>query len=259
LYREHHAWQVESKAASRAENRNTTRSKGTAIASISAAADGKFTPMRPGWSERIRQRLIRYWALKAFGTSIFMALFFVGYFSILEHPRGEPTVMPQVWLDQWVGFTPAAFVVYVSLWVYVSLPPALMGNFRALVQFGLWVGAMCVFCLTLFWVFPTQMPESGIDWSDYPGLALIKGIDAAGNAFPSLHVASAVFTACWLGRILSQLHAPRSLTWLSSAYCLAIVWSTMATRQHVALDALSGTAVGLLFAACSLWHVRRTD
>lgn len=215
--------------------------------------------MKPGWPDRIHQRLIRYWALKAFGTSTFMVLFFVGYFSILDHPRVVPLVMPTIWLDEWIGFTPIAFLIYASLWVYVSLPPALMGNLRALIQFGLWVGAMCGFCLALFWVFPTQMPESGIDWSDYPGLALIKGIDAAGNAFPSLHVASAVFSACWLGRILSQLHAPRSLTWLSSAYCLAIVWSTMATRQHVALDALSGAAVGLLFAALSLFHVRNTE
>lgn len=214
--------------------------------------------MTPDWSKRMRQRLSRYWALKAFGTSTFMALFFVGYFSILDHPQGTPYVMPTIWLDDWIGFTPSAFFVYVSLWVYVSLPPALIGNLRALCQFGLWVGTMCLSCLAFFWWFPTQTPDFGLDWSDYPGLALIKGIDASGNAFPSLHVASAVFSACWLYRILAQLHAPASLAWLSSAFCLAIAWSTLATRQHVALDALSGAIVGLVFAGFSLWHVKNT-
>jgi hypothetical protein len=33
----------------------------------------------------------------------------------------------------------------------------------------------------------------------------------------------------------------------------------MATLQHVALDVISGLVVGLLFAAASLVHIRRTD
>jgi membrane-associated phospholipid phosphatase len=34
--------------------------------------------------------------------------------------------------------------------------------------------------------------------------------------------------------------------------CLAILWSTMATRQHVFLDVLAGVLVGALFAILSL-------
>jgi hypothetical protein len=39
---------------------------------------------------------------------------------------------------------------------------------------------------------------------------------------------------------------------------VAIVWSTMATLQHVALDVFAGVAVGLAFAAASLAHVKNT-
>jgi membrane-associated phospholipid phosphatase len=39
---------------------------------------------------------------------------------------------------------------------------------------------------------------------------------------------------------------------------VAIAWSTMATLQHVALDVLGGTVLGLVFAAASLAHIRDT-
>lgn len=182
----------------------------------------------------------------------FMVLFFWGYFAVLRNPLTPPFVMPQTWLDAWIGFTPSALPAYVSLWVYVSLAPALMGSLRALLQFGVWIGWLCLFCLMVFWLFPTSMPPSAIDWAAYPDYALIKGIDAAGNAFPSLHVASAVFSAIWLNRLFGQLGTPKILPWLSALHCSLIIWSTIATRQHVALDAIGGVAVGAVFAWLSL-------
>lgn len=214
--------------------------------------------MTPHWLRRIGARLLWYWPLKASGTCGFMVLFFWAYFYILHHPQSQPTVMPAIWLDQWIAFTPYAFAVYVSLWVYVSLVPALLGNLRAMVLFCLWMSAMCLFCLAMFWLFPTQTPDFGIDWRLYPTLGLIKGVDAAGNACPSLHVASAIFSAFWLERILSQLQVPAALRVLNWVHCVAIAWSTIATLQHVALDVFAGIAVGVVFAIASLWQVPKT-
>jgi hypothetical protein len=212
-----------------------------------------------GWWSRVWQRVCYQSWLKGIGTTAFMYLFFRAYFMLLENPRTAPTVMPEIWLDHWVDFTPSAFPVYLSLWVYVSLAPTLIGNLRALIWFGVWVGALCLTGLFLFWAWPTQTPSFAVDWGLYPGLALIKGVDAAGNACPSLHVASAVFSACWLHRILRQLRSPAWLLWLSALHCVAIAWSTMATLQHVALDVFGGAALGLLFSAASLAHIRKTD
>lgn len=89
-------------------------------------------------------------------------------------------------------------------------------------------------------------------------MALIKGIDASGNAFPSLHVASAVFSACWLHRIFRQLGCPKLLLAINTGFCIAIAWSTMATLQHVALDVIGGVVAGLQFAAASLANIRDT-
>lgn len=209
---------------------------------------------RPHWTRQIVARLLYLVPLKAFGTMAFMALFFWGYFGVLRFPLAPATVMPQIAADAWIPFTPLAFPAYVSLWVYASLPPALLREFRTLALFGVWIAAMCLFCLGLFWLFPTAVPPSGIDWSLYPEMAVIKTVDTGGNACPSLHVAAAVFTALWLDRICLAIGSPAWLRWLNALQCLAILWSTVATRQHVVLDVVAGLVVGLAFALPALRH-----
>ncbi|BAL27325.1 phosphoesterase, PA-phosphatase related protein (plasmid) [Azoarcus sp. KH32C] len=186
-----------------------------------------------------------------------MMVFFWAYFAILRQPMLAPTTMPRLAIDAWVPFSTAAFPVYVSLWVYVSLPPAFIDSLRPLLWFAVWMSGLCLFCLGIFWLFPTAVPATGIDWSLYPELALIKQVDAAGNACPSLHVASSVFAALWLERIARSVAAPVALRWGNALLCVAILWSTMATRQHVALDVLAGIVVGLAFALPSVRHVSR--
>jgi len=68
-------------------------------------------------------------------------------------------------------------------------------------------------------------------------------------------VATAVFSAVWLGHLLKSIGAPRLLMASNWLLCAAIVWSTLATRQHVFLDVLAGAALGLIFAALSLRSV----
>lgn len=213
--------------------------------------------MTPPWLQQIWQRFLVLWWLKGTGTTTFMFLFFWGYFGVLQHPIAEPWVVPTIWLDQWVPFAPSFFWVYASLWIYVSLPPAFLPRFKSLVWYGIWIGMMCGLTLVWFWLFPSRTPTYDIDWSLYPVLAMVKGVDAGGNAFPSLHVATAVFTVCWLERILKQIEAPAWLRLANIVHCLLIIWSTMATLQHVALDVLAGVCVGMVFALASLRHTRR--
>lgn len=204
------------------------------------------------WKRAIAHRFWVLWPLKAVGTTLCMGLFFWAYFTILENPQRTPFVMPTTFIDDWIPLVPWSYAVYVSLWVYVSLPTALMANLRALLFFGGWMSAMCLFCLILFWLFPTQTPQFDIDWTLHPGLSLIKGVDAAGNACPSLHVASAIFSAFWLERMFQNIGAPVWLRFTSVVLCVAISWSTLTTLQHVAWDVLAGAVVGTVFAMLSL-------
>ena len=211
-----------------------------------------FSVNHPSWTRAIATRLAYLWPLKAVGTTAFMVLFFWGYFGVLRHPLFPASVMPLTPLDRWIPFTPLALPVYASLWVYASLPPALLRNFRQLALFGVWIGAMCLFCLGLFWIFPTVVPSPDIDWAKFPEMSIIKSVDPGGNACPSLHVAASVFTAFWLDRIFVAIAAPGWMRWLNVLQALAILWSTVATRQHVVFDVLAGVVVGVVFALLAL-------
>ncbi len=212
---------------------------------------------RPGtWFRIVLSRLGTLTLLKAAGTMAFMGLFFWGYFAVLRAPWSVPFTMPLTWLDAQIPFSPHAYPFYISLWVYVSLPPALLSHLRALLVFGGWMAAMCVFCLAFFLFFPTTVPAFSVPWEAYPQMAVIRGLDASGNACPSLHVASAIFAAFWLHRLVGTCRLPRFMLFLNLAQCLLIIWSTLAIRQHVVWDVLAGTLVGVLFALLSLRQVR---
>jgi hypothetical protein len=208
----------------------------------------------PGWTLALWQRLRVRLGLKLVGTTAFMWLFFIAYFELLRNPARPVTVMPLVWLDHAVPFQPGAFWAYVSLWFYVGIPAGLMLRVRDGLLYGAWGAALCITGLVIFWLWPTAVPAgwqpSGL--SHHAGLALIQGVDAAGNACPSLHVAGAVFTAFWVRRVLHQVRAPRWVHVANAAWLVLIVHSTLALRQHVALDVAGGVLLALPFAWASL-------
>lgn len=210
-------------------------------------------PSPTGWLRQCRSRFVVYWAAKAIGTTVGMTLFFVAYFWLLNHPLDTDTTMPLIFLDRLVPFQPLSLPLYLSLWFYITLPPFLLVDRGELLRYGAMVVAISLAGLVIFALWPTKVPPASVDWSLHPSFAFLKSADPGGNACPSLHVAFAVFSAFWLGRILRGLGAgrpARALNWLWGA---GIVWSTMATRQHVALDVLAGVAL----AALAAWlHLR---
>lgn len=175
----------------------------------------------------------------------FTLVFFSAYIYLLKNPASQVAVMPLLAMDRWVGFEPLALPVYLSLWVYVSLPPMFLLTRRELVEYGVWIGSLCLVALGIFYLWPSAVPPANIDWAQYPGVAFLKGVDAAGNACPSLHVATAVFSAFWLHWLLPTVGLGRGIRLLSALWCVAIAYSTMATKQHVAVDVIAGAALGI--------------
>ena len=204
------------------------------------------------WTRELSFRLRALFPLKVVGTTAWIWLFFIGYFYLLRHPAYPVTVMPLTALDHLIPFQPAALVPYLSLWVYVGVAPGLQRGFRDLLVYGLWAGALCLAGLALFYFWPTQVPPLAIDVAGAPGFRMLQGIDAAGNACPSMHVAISVFTAIWIDHEFRRIGVPLWLRAINAAWCLAIAWSTLATRQHVALDVLGGVLLGAAFAWASL-------
>ena len=209
-----------------------------------------------GWYRQVGVRIRRHMLLKSVGTPAAIFVFFLGYRYLLTHPLFPVTEMPLTALDHVVGFCPAALLLYVSLWAYVSLPPALLQSREELFHYLWTIGAMCAvgFLCFLFW--PTAVPHPGVDRANHLGFNALQGLDATGNACPSLHVAAALFSAIWLEILLREMGAGWVARGASWAWGLGIVYSAMATKQHVALDVYAGGALGLTAGALA---VRRRE
>jgi membrane-associated phospholipid phosphatase len=192
-------------------------------------------------------RVRRLFVVTLIATSVFIALFFIGYFHLLRHPAYPLIVMPLTALDRLLPFQPHALFAYLSLWVYVGFGPGLQRTYTDLFVYGLWMGALCLTGLTLLYFWPTAVPPLGLDVSDLPGIALLRRVDAVGNACPSMHVAAATFTAIRVHEVLRRAHSPLWLRMLNWTWCVAIVYSTLALRQHVVLDVVAGALLGVAF------------
>lgn len=206
------------------------------------------------WYRRIGVVLFKHVYLKSIGTTLFISLFFVVYFYLLKNPAHPTTLMPVFFLDRWIGFQPPTLPLYLSLWLYVSLPPALLATRRELYGYGIVMTGMCLAGLIVFYFWPTAIPSANIDWALYPDVKFLKSMDASGNACPSLHVATAIFSGIWLHHLLRGFGAPRWTLIFNWIWCIGIIYSTLSTRQHVAVDVLAGLVLGVLCAWLSLRH-----
>ena len=201
-----------------------------------------------GWRGELASRMRTLAVLKLAGVIAFVWLFFIGYFYLLRNPSGPVTVMPLTALDRLIPFQPYTLAAYLSLWVYVGIAPGLLRNLRELLVYGLWATALCGFGLALFWVWPTTVPPDSLNAS----IGLLQGVDAAGNACPSLHVATAMFSMIWVDHLLRLTRSPLPLRLLNTGWFVAIAYSTLAIKQHVVLDVVGGVLLGLAFAWLSL-------
>jgi membrane-associated phospholipid phosphatase len=185
---------------------------------------------------------------------IFIGVFFGAYFYLLKEPAYPMTIMPITVLDRLIGFQPLASPLYFSLWVYVSLPPALLATRRELYGYGMVMAGTCLAGLIVFYFWPTVVPAANINWAQYPDVYFLKNLDTSGNACPSLHVTTAVFSGIWLHHLLRRIGAPRWILVFNALWCTGIVYSTLAIRQHVAVDVMAGLVLGSLTAGMSLRH-----
>ena len=216
------------------------------------------SPLALSWTGSLVRRIRTLWLLKMTGTIVGICGFFVLYFWVQESRATQAVTVPMTAVDHLVGVSQEALLPYASLWVYVSLAPALAGDMASVRKYVSGALIMAFLGLATYWFFPTTTPAFRVHWSDYPALQLLKATDRGGNAFPSLHVAFAVYSGAFIAGELRSLSAPpwvRRANWL---WCVAIVYSTLATRQHVAIDVAGGlvvAAVALL--ACGSRALKR--
>src|SRR5256885_1766628 len=73
------------------------------------------------WTHELGRQVRTLLVLKMLANLSGIAAFFYAYFWIMRHPLSAATVIPVIWIDDLVPFSPQSFFLYASLWVYVAL------------------------------------------------------------------------------------------------------------------------------------------
>jgi membrane-associated phospholipid phosphatase len=214
----------------------------------SSTAAGYLAPWAVELCNRIRNSFFR----TTISTTLLTGLFFIAYFWVQRHPAYTPVMMPQTALDLSIPFQAPALLAYVSVWIYIGFGPGLQRTVREFTVYGLWLCGLCISGLGIFYFWPTQVPRLALAATSFPGFATLHRIDESGNACPSMHVAVAVFTMVRVDEVLRSMRVPTQMRLINAGWFAAIVYSTLAIKQHLLIDVGAGASLGLIFALMSL-------
>lgn len=159
--------------------------------------------------------------------------------------------------DTWFGPTPWAFWVYMTLWLYfpvvLFLTPRdergwhdLLASLQALILVTF--GSFAVFLVLPTYLHARAEMEAALEGIQGPlagAYEVLYTLDAPYNAWPSLHVSLSLLLACFAQH---QMRG-RFPAWLARLWWpawVALLWSILATKQHHALDVVTGALVGAL-------------
>jgi membrane-associated phospholipid phosphatase len=170
-------------------------------------------------------------------------------------PLWAPPVTP---LDAWIPFDPGSVYAYGSIALLVPLGPLLATRRDELVRYARGLALLCAVCFAAFLFVPVEGPRP----AQPPGeglYGLLVAWDTRQNSFPSLHAGLVVYSLLCLGRVLGgALRGGRRALGLALGllWGALILYATLATRQHWALDLPPGM---LLAWACHRWAWRETS
>lgn len=160
-------------------------------------------------------------------------------------PLFDARSAPVLSVDGWIPFQPAWAVMYQSVFIVHTLALWLPRDPERVKHYARNVAFAFACAAGVFWFYPTLSPRPA-----EPGSPLyhwlISGVDGPRNAVPSLHAAMGLLA---LATLFGHFRACRVSLWWRVALALwwiALLYSTLATRQHRVLDLLAGTCLGLI-------------
>jgi hypothetical protein len=192
----------------------------------------------------VSERLQAHARLKLTLTALLMVVFYVPYFLLQRFPVRPARTLPLGVLDGLVPFQPGWVFVYQSLYLLMPASAWLADSATALVRYARGFVALSAAGFLVFLLFPVAGPRPA---HEAEGLyALLVRYDTPLNAFPSLHVALAAYSWLFARRLAAGASAAaRPLVALAAAWTAAIAYSTLATKQHYAVDLPPGLLLAL--------------
>ncbi len=179
---------------------------------------------------------------KAIMIGLAYLVFCVLYLGAPQLSLRTPTPAPHLPLDAVITFTPVAIWIYLSqfglLLCAVWYAPNAVSRSVTLYSMLL----VTLVSTLIFIVFPTVLERNVIE-SDALTALLWRGLylaDVPGNCFPSLHAALATLA------VFPLWQRGRALKVVAPLWAGAVIYSALATKQHVILDVVAGAGLALL-------------
>lgn len=198
------------------------------------------------------RRITAFWPAKLCLTAILGVCFWVCYLFLSWHALVRIHSLPITPLDSWAGFQPTPWAwVYESNFFLTGFIPWLIISRIELRRYVIGFALLSILSFLIFALFPVAAPRP-VNLEENTALIFITHVDGPLNAFPSLHAASLVYTIALarrlFGRQLKLSVLAGLLIWAS-----LILFATLATKQHYAVDLVAGGLIGWL-ADWFAWH-----
>lgn len=140
-------------------------------------------------------------------------------------------------LEGSVPFLPGAAVLYLAITPILCIAPFILRDLPRILPLYFAISVETAIAAVVFIAFPVAAPEPRLACEGLQSCAfsLADAMNLSGNNMPSLHVALVITSAlAYSPRMPTQA---RPLVWL---LCVAVVASTLLTRQHRVLDVVAG-------------------
>jgi membrane-associated phospholipid phosphatase len=191
------------------------------------------------WWRRIKS----LWPLKLVATVVVSVIFWSFYLFLSRHPLFPVHMLPMTWLDDWAGFRPSPWAwIYESIFLLTGIAPWLVVSREELRHYLTGFALLSMMSFVVFAIFPVASPRP-TDLQANTFLIFITRVDGPLNAFPSLHAGCLVYTLTLVrhlfGRRLNPIFTVLLLIWAG-----LILFGTLATKQHYAVDLLAGGLLG---------------
>lgn len=209
-----------------------------------------FRTNTPGGSfNDLQSRLAALWRIKLLLLVGLTVIFSVPYIYLAHHPLFPPHDLPLTWLDRAAGFDPRWIWVYQSVYLLTGSLPWLARTPEQLKRYLIGFAILAGISFVIFIFYPTRIPR--IEVENPTGMyRLLLLYDGPYNAFPSLHVGFLLYTLGFVRRIRAPFN--RMIWVILVIWFLLISWSTLALKEHYAVDLLAGIVLGL-FADWAAW------
>jgi membrane-associated phospholipid phosphatase len=186
-----------------------------------------------------------------------IVIFLLAFGGLYMYPNAFPVFplhyLPQLSLERAIPLLPWTFVIYTSDYVLILLVILVLQQKEQVESFARMAFGVLGCCGLFFWLLPTTYPRPVYppvdNWLIATLMQFILTTDQPHNCFPSMHVALTGVSAWAMRPFGRTVHA---LFWL---WTLAIIVSTLTTKQHYFLDILGGLAVMVMIAGCEWSNV----